>query len=107
MLPPAPPLFSTMKLPPVSSDNFCDNERATMSVEAPGAKATNKVTGLFLGQSDCADTDKLKQPNPSVAINTRHARAFNKCRIVVSFVVQWIHQHQLANENRVSAFKLV
>jgi len=27
------------------------SERATMSVEAPGAKATNKVTGLALGQS--------------------------------------------------------
>ena len=51
MLPPAPPLFSTTKLPPVSSLSFCVKDRATMSDEAPGAKATKSVTGLALGHS--------------------------------------------------------
>jgi hypothetical protein len=64
-------LFSTTKLPPVISDIFWDKDRATMSVDAPGAKATNKVTGLALGQSVCAQLERLKQapknkPNPSL-----------------------------------------
>ena len=42
-----------MKLPPVNSESFCVSDRATMSVEAPGAKATTKVTGLALGHSVC------------------------------------------------------
>jgi hypothetical protein len=43
-----------MKLPPVISFNFWVSDRATMSVEAPGAKATTKLTGLALGHSLCA-----------------------------------------------------
>jgi hypothetical protein len=50
-----------MKLPPVISDIFCDNDLATMSVDAPGANATNKVTGLALGHSDCAQLVALIQ----------------------------------------------
>jgi hypothetical protein len=60
-----------MKLPPVISDNFCDKDLATMSVEAPGAKATSKVTGLALGQSDCAQLDTLMQLPKMNPTNTR------------------------------------
>jgi hypothetical protein len=43
-----------------------------MSVEAPGAKATNKVTGLALGQSLWADTFTL-----TIAAKAAMVRDFN------------------------------
>jgi hypothetical protein len=49
------------KVTPVISDNFCVSERATMSVEAPGANATTKVTGLALGQSLWAEAFTAKK----------------------------------------------
>src|ERR1700755_3395560 len=46
MMPPAPGLFSTMKVCPIDRVNESATRRATMSVAEPGVNATMILTGL-------------------------------------------------------------
>ena len=45
MLPPAPGLFSTTTLAPMTSPSFCDTMRPTMSLVPPVACGTTTVMG--------------------------------------------------------------